>query len=100
MEISLAVTVDLENSEIQKSDKELFIGFSAIQCIQKNNVEGTVTNLILGINVDSIDWYSQNSAHMQCLSTLRLNNLFRECRATIAGILFSCLKKGLSRQLF
>jgi hypothetical protein len=33
--------VDLENSEIQKSDKELFIGFSAIQCIQKNNVEGT-----------------------------------------------------------
>jgi hypothetical protein len=37
----LAVTVDLENSEIQKSDKELFIGFSAIQCIQKNNMEGT-----------------------------------------------------------
>jgi hypothetical protein len=36
----LAVTVDLENSEIQKSDKELFIGFSAIQCIQKNNMEG------------------------------------------------------------
>jgi hypothetical protein len=33
--------VDLENSEIQKSDKELFIGFSAIQCIQKNNMEGT-----------------------------------------------------------
>jgi hypothetical protein len=48
-------------------------------------------------NVDSIDWYLQNSAHMQCLPTLRLNNLFRECRATIAGILFSCLK-GLSKQ--
>jgi hypothetical protein len=32
---------NLENSEIQKSDKELFIGFAAMQCIQKNNMEGT-----------------------------------------------------------
>jgi hypothetical protein len=35
------LAVDLENSEFQKSDKELFIGFAAMQCIQKNNMEGT-----------------------------------------------------------
>jgi hypothetical protein len=33
------LAVDLENFEIQKSDKELFIGFDATQCIQKNNME-------------------------------------------------------------
>ena len=35
------LAVVLENSEIKKSDKELFIGFAAMQCIQKNNMEGT-----------------------------------------------------------
>ena len=89
------LAVDLENSEIQKSDKELFIGFAAMQCIQKNNMEGTSGVSIFRKEVRSF--------YVGCLTYINkkfpLNDAIIKHAVLIDPLLY-CHKTSMSTWLF